>query len=56
MPKREELVKTIAMRVPARLLRKIEKFHRKLASDSPNVRVNQSDAIRTLLEKATEGM
>ena len=52
-PKAKDLERTVASRVSAPLFEKIRKFQDRLAKKQPGVRINQSDAIRVLLEQAT---
>jgi hypothetical protein len=47
-----DLERTVATRVSKSFFGKIEKFQEKLAAKTPGVKINQSDAIRVLLEKA----
>lgn len=44
--------RTIAVRVPEELFKKIERFRAKVAKKNPGVSVRQSDAVRALLEMA----
>ncbi len=48
----DEEEKMVGTRVSKRLLGKLQKFQTKLATETPGVKIRQSDAIRVLLEKA----
>jgi hypothetical protein len=46
--------KTVAMRLPPKLLEQVEKFREKLAKERPGQRVTASDAMRVLMERGLQ--